>query len=152
MRTYTAQKMKFSIKVFFSKCDQICSFLWIWSHLMKKSLTKFSFFAQLGTQTLVTWTLDRKMRTLDSIGKWGLSNHLDTRDTLFTWLHFFSALFNYPLCLLNFHCTIFLYLSQLFYILMFLFNLHTESKILTFVNTNGIPNILKTRVWSEKFI
>ena len=35
---YTVQKMKFSIKDFFSKCDQIRSFLWIWSHLLKKSL------------------------------------------------------------------------------------------------------------------
>ena len=26
----TAQKMKFSIKDFFSKCDQIHSFPWIW--------------------------------------------------------------------------------------------------------------------------
>ena len=34
----TAQKMKFSIKDFFSKCDQIRSFLWIWSHLLKKFL------------------------------------------------------------------------------------------------------------------
>ena len=34
----TAQKMKFSIKDFFDKCDQIRSFLWIWSHLLKKSL------------------------------------------------------------------------------------------------------------------
>ena len=33
-----AQKMKFSIKYFFSKCDQIRSFLLIWSHLLKKSL------------------------------------------------------------------------------------------------------------------
>ena len=30
--------MKFSIKDFFSKCDQIRSFLRIWSHLLKKSL------------------------------------------------------------------------------------------------------------------
>ena len=30
--------MKFSIKGFFSKCDQIRSFLRIWSHLLKKSL------------------------------------------------------------------------------------------------------------------
>ena len=30
--------MKFSIKDFFSKCDQIRRFLWIWSHLLKKSL------------------------------------------------------------------------------------------------------------------
>ena len=29
---YTAQKMKFSIKELFSKCDQIRSFLRIWSH------------------------------------------------------------------------------------------------------------------------
>ena len=35
---HTAQKMKFSIKNFFSKSDQIRSFLWIWSHLLKKSL------------------------------------------------------------------------------------------------------------------
>ena len=30
--------MKFSIKDFFSKYDQICSFLRIWSHLLKSSL------------------------------------------------------------------------------------------------------------------
>ena len=34
----TAQKMKFSIKYYFSKCDQIRTFLRIWSHLLKKSL------------------------------------------------------------------------------------------------------------------
>ena len=37
-RVSTAQKMKFSIKDFFSKCDQIRRFLWIWSHLLKISL------------------------------------------------------------------------------------------------------------------
>ena len=41
MITYhTTQKMKFSIKGFFSKCDQIRSFLRIWSYLLKKSLTE----------------------------------------------------------------------------------------------------------------
>ena len=30
-------KMTFSIKDFFSKCDQILNFLWIWSYLLKKS-------------------------------------------------------------------------------------------------------------------
>ena len=35
---YTAQKMKFSIKDFFSKCDQIRSFQRIRLHLLKKSL------------------------------------------------------------------------------------------------------------------
>ena len=34
----TAQKMKFSIQNFFSKCDQIRIFLRIWSHLLRKSL------------------------------------------------------------------------------------------------------------------
>ena len=38
--TTTAQKAKFSIKEFFSKCDQICRKLRIWSHLLKKSLMK----------------------------------------------------------------------------------------------------------------
>ena len=35
---FTAQKMKFSIKDFSSKCDQIRKKLQIWSHLLKKSL------------------------------------------------------------------------------------------------------------------
>ena len=35
---HTAQKMKFSIKDFFTKCDQIRSFLRVWSHLLFKSL------------------------------------------------------------------------------------------------------------------
>ena len=32
--------MNFSIKDFFSKCDQIRSFLRIWSHLLKKFLVE----------------------------------------------------------------------------------------------------------------
>ena len=35
--TLTAQKIKFSMKDFFSKCGQIRGKLWIWSHLLKKS-------------------------------------------------------------------------------------------------------------------
>ena len=38
LRTITTQKIKFSIKDFLSKCAQICSFLRIWSHFLKKSL------------------------------------------------------------------------------------------------------------------
>ena len=38
-----------SIKEFFSKCEQIYSILWIWSHLLKKSLIeKFIFCAVEG--------------------------------------------------------------------------------------------------------
>ena len=37
---FTAQKMKFSIKDFASKCDPIDRKLRIWSHLLDKSLMK----------------------------------------------------------------------------------------------------------------
>ena len=33
-----------------------------------------------------------------------------------------------------------------------LFNLHTESKIPTFLNTNGRPDMLTKKVFNEKFI
>ena len=39
-QTILYKKMKFSIRDFFSKCDQILRFLRIWSHLLKKSLMK----------------------------------------------------------------------------------------------------------------
>ena len=38
--------MKFSIKNFFSKFDQILKKLWIWSHLLKKSLMENFIFVQ----------------------------------------------------------------------------------------------------------
>ena len=38
--SHTVQKMKFSIKDFLSKCDQIHRKLRIWSHLLKKLLTE----------------------------------------------------------------------------------------------------------------
>ena len=41
----TAQKMKFSNTYLFSKYDQICSFLRIWSHLLKKPVMKNIFCA-----------------------------------------------------------------------------------------------------------
>ena len=44
----TAQKIKFSIKHFFSKCDQIWSFLRIWSHLLKKSLREIFIFCAVS--------------------------------------------------------------------------------------------------------
>ena len=42
----TTKKMKFSIKDFFGRCDQIRSFLRIWSHLLKKSLMENFIFVQ----------------------------------------------------------------------------------------------------------
>ena len=46
---FPAQKMKFSIKDLFSKCDQIRNFLRIWSHLMKKSLMENFIFSAVVT-------------------------------------------------------------------------------------------------------
>ena len=47
---FTAQKMKFSIKDFFSKCDQIRRKLQIWSHLLEKSLTENLTFCAVITE------------------------------------------------------------------------------------------------------
>ena len=44
----TAQKNKFSIKNFFSKRDQIRRELWIWSHLLKKSLMENLIFCSIA--------------------------------------------------------------------------------------------------------
>ena len=43
----TVQKMNFSIKDFFSKYDQIRSYLQIWSHLLKKSLMENIIFCEV---------------------------------------------------------------------------------------------------------
>ena len=45
--------MKFSIKSFFSKCDQIRSFLLIWSHLLKKFVMKNLIFCAMLQQQYV---------------------------------------------------------------------------------------------------
>ena len=48
-RSFTAQKMKLSITNFFTKGDRIRRKIWIWSHLLKKSLMEnFVFCALLG--------------------------------------------------------------------------------------------------------
>ena len=53
---YTAQKINFSIKDFFSKNDQIRRKLWIWSHLLEKSLMEnFIFCAVIEFKTLIRW-------------------------------------------------------------------------------------------------
>ena len=51
-QSITAQKMKFSIKDFFSKCDQIRKNLQIWSHLLKKSLMENFIFCAVYEQYL----------------------------------------------------------------------------------------------------
>ena len=45
--------MKFSIKDFFSKCEQIRKKLLIWSHLLKKSLIKNFIFCAMRFVSLI---------------------------------------------------------------------------------------------------
>ena len=50
------KKINFSIKDFFSKCDQFCSFLRIWSHLLKKSFNgKLHYLVQCSNKMFVTF-------------------------------------------------------------------------------------------------
>ena len=49
----TAQKMQFSIKDLFSKCDQIRRKLRVWSHLLKKSLMENFIFCAVHHSPLV---------------------------------------------------------------------------------------------------
>ena len=49
--------MKFSIKDFFSKCDQISRKLRIWSYLLKKSLTENFIFCAVKTSVFLFFVL-----------------------------------------------------------------------------------------------
>ena len=58
--------MKFSIKDFFSKCDQIRSKMRIWSHLLKKSLMEnFIFCAVLLISFYLWFSLLRKKNLIE---------------------------------------------------------------------------------------
>ena len=63
-RRSIAKKLKFSIKNFFSKCDQIRSILWTWSHLLEKSLIENVIFYIVTQQQMVNisgffWPVNR---------------------------------------------------------------------------------------------
>ena len=65
----TAQKMKFSFEDFYSKCDQIPSFLRIWSNLLKKSLIEnFIFCAVYNIQIRISTSSKTELIILISIG------------------------------------------------------------------------------------
>ena len=57
-----AQKMKFSVKDFFSKFDQIRHLLWIWSYLLKKSLMKNFFLVQCKMKLFAKIVNDWKLK------------------------------------------------------------------------------------------
>ena len=62
LSSFTAQTMKFSIKDFFCKCDQIRIFLRIWSHLPKKSLMKNFIFCAVSIKLTQKKVWDHKFR------------------------------------------------------------------------------------------
>ena len=70
--THTAQKLKFSIQGFFSKCDQNRSILRIWSHLLKKFLMENFIFVQWQIFTL---SVKRKASLLSKLNNNGITNH-----------------------------------------------------------------------------
>ena len=55
----TARKKKFSIKDFFSKCDQIRRKLRIWSHLLKKLLMENFRFCEVAQDDLNSWNIQK---------------------------------------------------------------------------------------------
>ena len=61
--TYTTQKMRFSIKDFFSKCDQICRKLLIWPHSSRKEwiLLIKVLLLHLGDNSVIWWELLRNV-------------------------------------------------------------------------------------------
>ena len=78
---YTSQKMKFSIKDFLSKGDQIPRKLQIWSHLLKKSLMEnFIFCLVLSKKIIPSKFLVAKIM---KVGKYVLA-----------WLNGFKLLIN----------------------------------------------------------
>ena len=83
LNKYTVQKMKFFIMDFFRKCDQIHIFVWIWSHLLKKSLMENFFFFWV----MDAWTTNNYVPSF----KKASSRFIDGNAFL-TFLHLFTAL------------------------------------------------------------
>ena len=70
--SYTAQKMKFSIKDFFSTSYQIRSFLRVWSHLLKKSfIENLIFCAVFAIFCLFFVQLKWCFKGYGNVGKYG---------------------------------------------------------------------------------
>ena len=79
---FTVQKMKFSIKNFFSKCDQIRRKMQTWSHLLKKSLMKNFIFLHSDSKTALKkhrWILLKER--LQQGPQWEKQTHISTRNS-----------------------------------------------------------------------
>ena len=74
--TPTAQKMKFSIKDFSSKCGQIRSFLRTWSHLLKKSLMENFIFCTMPLPVRLILTISLPTYLLTALNESKISKLL----------------------------------------------------------------------------
>ena len=83
---YTAQKMKFLIKDFFSKCGQIHRKLRIWSHLLKKFLMENFIFCG-SIRTMKIFLEENKYRPFYKQAVTNYSHHT------------FFSFFEYKICL-----------------------------------------------------
>ena len=87
--TFTAQKMKFSIKDFFSKCDQIRSFMRIWSQLLEKFLMEnfvFSAVFSFINLTPVNQKINLESHYLDHKGKKAKTSFPMDLQTIYGWM------------------------------------------------------------------
>ena len=74
---FTAQKMKFFTEDFFSKCDQIRRKLWIWPHLLKKSLLEnFIFCAVIMLNVSLTKSEQSKGVVTSSLQNYAKMNNI----------------------------------------------------------------------------
>ena len=73
-RCITEQKMKFSIKDFFSKCDEIRRKLWIWLHLLKKCFIENFFFCAVSVSLLVLHIINHYVYARSHLSIFG--NHI----------------------------------------------------------------------------
>ena len=93
VQIYAAQKVKFSIKDFFSKCDQIRWKLQIWSQLLKKPLMKNFFLCSAPCGILPSGGVTLCVRSSQCKSpsyqvRWPLSRDLaKPHDQKFMWLY-----------------------------------------------------------------
>ena len=66
---YITQKIKFFIKDFFSKWDQIYRNLRIWSHYMKKSLMGNFIFCVVWILRIIKWSFSNKCFLFNNLSK-----------------------------------------------------------------------------------
>ena len=102
--TPTAQQMKFSIKdFFFSKRDQIRSFLRLWSHLMKKFLMENFLICAVTCQTTADFIVSPLQSNATIAGKNDCCIELHLKFLLEPWIRLQTFLMNLHFCMLGVH-------------------------------------------------